>query len=216
MLTSTESNPNALSLREYLQKQGVLYIEDKGKEIDAEIFLRELNVLRKDETITAIDVITPEILGHNKSFGNGWYRGGGESLYKIVKVSFDSKRGEQRTISLAAKAVVSMGSDISRKIEEEVLRYSVLGKVNRAPRVFGYSDGIIYKEFLEKDSEEATDEERKSLFTDLKNLGMTPLSGSLKAIDEISILSGGRLVVIDAGSGDLSGPTHVYSPNVKA
>lgn len=189
------------------QKIAIPVILEKisGSECEDHSWLIDVGILTSDQTFIKSQIVTEEFI-HNKAFGKGWVRGGGESFYKIVKIEyFDSE--EKKSKYIAFKAINSMGDIESKALQEASWMY-LLSRFDICGKVYAVGDGTIVKDFLIEDdyeiSREEEDKQRKRIFDILGQFG---LKQQHKRPLEI-IQTHGKLMLIDLGSGDISGPSY--------
>lgn len=176
----------------------------RGDETSSSQWLEQMGVMEQSDRFINSQIVTQNFLGHNKDFGEGWFRGGGESFYKICEVFY--WHGEKQAKELVAfKAIHSMGN-IHNKIVTEAVWMSHMASLGVCSKVFAVGNGIIVKEFLEEDPPERRmsppqHTQAVAIIHDLlTRVGLTPNS-PIEVIQHH-----GKLMIIDLGSGDISGP----------
>jgi hypothetical protein len=195
------------SIEEWFAQRGVTLLDTvSGSETEDETWLKKLGIIDSRDNLLANDVVTAQFLGHNKDFGDGWFRGGAESFYKIVEIRFRSGFKNKRKF-VAYKAIHSMG-DIKSKVICEAARMAEIATHGRCGKVYAAGNGTIIKDFLEEDPQESLmslqmrEQEEREILELLDSLGLKPLGG--KKVEVIQ--HKGKLMLIDLGSGDISGP----------
>lgn len=194
----------------WLSHQGVAFVDNAADPSDY-YWLNQIGVLKRFHSLVGLDIVSRELFPDSNDKGGGWIsiRGNAESYYKICRLITANPIGIQETKFIATKAIISMG-DIQSRTIDEVVRLTLLHKYNRAPKVYAYSQGTVYKDFLLEDRKINLDEEirdSEELAVLFGQLGIKMLIGG-KVLD-MSIMHKGKLKVIDGGSGDLSGPDYL-------
>lgn len=135
-------------------------------------------------------------------FEGDWVRIGYESWHQVARV----KTGFVSSELIVMKSIVSLG-DMHDKALEEATRLAILGK-NYAPIVYAVTPASIVKEFLVEDTSSLPSEEIAKQIIELNDqLGKYGLwiQGDLSALYGHTIQHGGRMKLLDAGTGDISG-----------
>jgi hypothetical protein len=134
---------------------------------------------------------------------NGWVHGGSESWYQVALVKTGMFGGG---ILVAMKSIVSLG-DIRDKVLEEATRLALLGN-SYAPEIYAVTPASIVKEFLVEDDYSLGDSQRYAQLCDLSErmsqFGLW-IQGGIPALASHTIQTQGRLKLLDAGTGDISG-----------
>jgi hypothetical protein len=190
----------------WFKRRGVNLLDTlEGNEISNESWLYAQKILQSGERIHEAEIVTELFLSRNKDFGEGWFRGGAESFYKIIKIDYISNR-KKSTKHIAFKAIHTLGN-IQEKTLREAAWMAELYKYNRTGRIYAVGQGTIVKDFLLQDdikdslSDSDKAQEVKRIVQLMNQIGLSPMKESLEYIQ-----NNGRLKLIDLGSGDIDGP----------
>jgi len=192
----------------WLENRGIQVIPRIiGNEFIDQHWLQLVGIINQPDSLISTRIITSDFLGRNKNFGDGWFRGGAESFYKICEIIYETN-GQVRRKLIAYKAIHSMG-DITSKMITEAVWMAHMASLGLCAEVYAVGNGTIVKQFLEEDSAEQrlTNEEYSrqlsAIIEALRQAGLTPVSSTSDKIEVIQYQ--GRLMLIDLGSGDISG-----------
>lgn len=148
------------------------------------------------------DVTTQVLTGTNSG---GWVLAGSEAYYQVKEI----KTSLLSTQYLAMKANISLGN-IEGKVVEESSRLAVLGS-NLAPEIYAVSQASLIKEFLLIDRHRLPASEivtqLENMYAIMQTIGMY-LFGGTRALCNHTLQNNGRLKLIDAGTGDISGTVY--------
>ncbi len=135
-------------------------------------------------------------------FEGDWVKIGYESWHQVARV----KTGLFHSELVVMKSIVSLG-DMHDKALEEATRLAMLG-TKYAPKVYAVTPTSIVKEFLVEDRSPLSGEEIKrqilELNTQLGKYGLW-IQGGLSALYCHTIQNDGKVKLLDAGTGDISG-----------
>lgn len=180
----------------------------------AELHSCNVLVLEKEPTSITDDLVR-EIFGtiarvisyETRNFLDGkfegnWVKVGYESWHQVARV----KTGFLSSELVVMKSIVSLG-DIHNKTIEEATRLAVLG-TKYAPKVFAVTPASIVKEFLIEDDYSLGDSQQNAQLCELSErmsqFGLW-IQGGIPALASHTIQTHGRLKLLDAGTGDISG-----------
>jgi hypothetical protein len=192
------------SVRDWFEEMGVVLLKKvRGDEVANEVWLKAVGVIEPRDQLIRCSCITGNYLSGNKNYGDGWFRGGAESFYKIMEMTIRSS-GRLDKRQVAFKAINTLG-DIEEKVLNEAARMAVISGFDGCGKVYAVGEGVIVKEFLIEDefnlAQELVDREKIALIDLLGQFKLRPLAGRVEYVQ-----SGGRVMLTDLGSGDILGP----------
>lgn len=176
----------------------------------SEELLHQINFLQTDEAFLGCEVVTSKFYPGKADWGDGWVRGGAESFYQVYQVNtLSSTKLGPRYVAL--KAIHSLGGETQNKVESEARRLSLLNQFGIAPKVYAVGPGTLIKEFLIEDEQKMSKDELNRQLQIIHHymtlLGISTQFDFRTTILGASIQNQGILKIIDAGSGDMNGPT---------
>lgn len=191
-------------VQSWFESRGVKLLDKiSGNEFIDENWLKKLGIIGSRDHLLSTDVVTAQFLSNNKDFSDGWFRGGAESFYKVVRIEYQNKAGVLHKF-IAFKAIHTLGN-IQEKTLGEAAWMSELSRYQRAGRVYAAGNGTIIKDFFLSDSyslpEAVLAEEKLKIVKLLNHLGLTPVTPQLDFVQHSN-----RLILVDLGSGDINGP----------